>query len=53
MKMTDAEILLNDVAYFGDPLVSFDFPFCELGRGRVLSHDAVGDFVVEKEIAVR
>ena len=43
----------GNIAHLGDLFVAFDFPFCELGGGGVFAHDAVGDFVVCEEIAVR
>lgn len=53
VKMTDAKMLRNDVAHLGDHFIAFELSSCELGRGGVFAHDAIGDFVVWEEIAVR
>ena len=46
VKMADSKILFHNVAHFGDLLVALDFQLRELGGGRVLAHDAIGDFVI-------
>ena len=50
MKMTDPKILLDNIAHLGNLFIAFRSVSLAVAS---LSHDAVGDFVVGEEIAVR
>ena len=50
--MADAEVLLDNVSYFGDGLVALDLQLGELGSGGVLAHDAILDLIECQEVPV-
>ena len=53
LQMADPEVLFDDVSDLGDFFVSFDFQSGQFRRGRILSHDAIGDLVEGQKVPVR